>query len=74
VPDKEVERLTEQDATIASHMNEKRIVAPLDFLKPGLQILDSGTANGVWLQSLQPSIAEPHSLCGFNIMASFFPA
>ncbi|KAH7304167.1 methyltransferase SirN-like protein [Stachybotrys elegans] len=73
-PAKEVERLTEQDAVITYHMGGKRILAPLDLSQPGLQILDSGTADGLWLREIQPLLVEPYSLRGFDIMPSFFPS
>lgn len=46
-PDKEVQRLTDQDAAIAHAMEYKRILAPLEFSRPGLKVLDSATADGM---------------------------
>lgn len=51
--EKEVQRLTDHDAAIVYAMNNKRIVAPLDFSRPGLKILDSGTADGKCLSPLK---------------------
>lgn len=51
--EKEVQRLTDQDSAIVYAMNNKRIVAPLDFSRPGLKILDSGTADGKCLSPLK---------------------
>lgn len=72
-PEKEIERLTEQDAVIAYLMNNKRILAPIDLKQPGLQILDSATADGLFLREIQPLLTEPYTLLGFDIMRSFFP-
>lgn len=51
--EREVQRLTDQDALIVYAMNNKRIIAPLDTSRPGLKILDSGTADGEWLSPLR---------------------
>lgn len=72
-PQKEVDRLTQQDAVIAHHMGGKRILAPLDISQRGLQILDSGTADGLWLREIQPLLTEPYQLHGYDVMPSFFP-
>jgi hypothetical protein len=45
-PRKEVERLTVQDSVLAYAMDNRRVFAPVDFTKPGLKVLDSGTADG----------------------------
>lgn len=73
-PEKEVARLTEQDAVITHFMNNKRIVAPIDLSKPGLVVLDSATADGLFLREIQPLLTEPYTLLGYDIMPSFFPA
>ncbi|KAI9150702.1 Methyltransferase psoC [Paramyrothecium foliicola] len=72
-PEKEVARLNEQDAVITYHMNGKRILAPVDLSQKGLQILDSGTADGLWLREIQPLLSLPYNLYGFDVMPSFFP-
>lgn len=73
-PEKEIARLTEQDAVITHFMNNKRIVAPVDLDKPGLLVLDSATADGLFLREIQPLLTEPYTLLGYDIMPSFFPA
>lgn len=73
-PDKEIARLTEQDAVITHIMNGKRILAPIDPTRPGLQILDSGTADGLFLRAIQPLLTEPFTLLGYDLMQSFFPS
>ncbi|KAG8157555.1 hypothetical protein KVR01_012597 [Diaporthe batatas] len=75
-PEKEVARLTEQDAVITHLMNGKRILPPIDLTRPGLRILDSGTADGLFLRAIQPLLTaegEPPTLLGYDIMPSFFP-
>lgn len=72
-PEKEVARLTEQDAIIVYMMGNKRILAPVDLKKPGLQILDSATADALFLREIQPLLTAPYKLLGFDIMPSFFP-
>ncbi|KAI1078703.1 methyltransferase SirN-like protein [Whalleya microplaca] len=72
-PGKEIARLTEQDAVVTHMMNNKRILAPIDLAKPGLQILDSGTADGLFLRRIQPLLTEPYTLLGYDVMKSFFP-
>lgn len=72
-PGKEIARLTEQDAVITHMMNNKHILAPIDLSKSGLQILDSGTADGLFLRRIQPLLTEPYTLLGYDVMQSFFP-
>ncbi|KAK5636074.1 hypothetical protein RRF57_011786 [Xylaria bambusicola] len=72
-PEKEIARLTEQDAVITHMMGNKRVLAPIDFNQKGLTILDSGTADGLFLRSIQPLLAEPYTLRGYDVMKSFFP-
>lgn len=73
-PGKEIARLTEQDAVITRGMNGKRILAPIDLAEPGLRILDSGTADGLFLRGIQPLLTEPFTLLGYDTMQSFFPS
>lgn len=73
-PGKEIARLTEQDAVITHMMNDKRILAPINLAKPGLRILDSGTADGLFLRGIQPLLTEPFTLLGYDVMQSFFPS
>lgn len=73
-PGKEIARLTEQDAVITHGMNGKRILAPINLAEPGLRILDSGTADGLFLRGIQPLLTEPVTLLGYDVMQSFFPS
>lgn len=72
-PEKEVARLTEQDSIILYMMNGKRILAPINLKQQGLRILDSATADGLFLREIQPLLTEPYTLSGYDIMESFFP-
>ncbi|KAH9906921.1 hypothetical protein F4778DRAFT_800852 [Xylariomycetidae sp. FL2044] len=71
-PQKEVDRLTANDSVFAYAMKNKRVLAPLDMTKPGLKVLDSGTADGLFLRSIEPLLAKPCTLSGYDIMPSFF--
>ncbi|KUJ19283.1 S-adenosyl-L-methionine-dependent methyltransferase [Mollisia scopiformis] len=71
--DKEIERLTAQHKIMKS-CYEKLILAPIDLSKPGLRILDSGCADGLWLREVQPLIASPHSLIGTDFNPNLFPS
>ncbi|KAI1176572.1 hypothetical protein F4777DRAFT_587826 [Nemania sp. FL0916] len=73
-PQKEVDRLTANDSVFAYGMNNKRVLAPLDMTKPGLKVLDSATADGLFLRAIEPLLAKPCTLSGYDIMPSFFPA
>ncbi|KAI0470480.1 methyltransferase SirN-like protein [Xylariaceae sp. FL0804] len=70
---RELERLAEQDAWITHEMHGQRILAPIDLTQPGLRILDSGTANGLFLREIQPQLTAPYTLLGYDVMESFFP-
>ncbi|KAI7773204.1 hypothetical protein LA080_011604 [Diaporthe eres] len=70
--EKEVARVTEQDAVITHFMCNKRIVAPVDLNKPGLVILDSATADGLFLREIQPLLTEPYTLLGCDFVHQHF--
>ncbi|KXX77979.1 hypothetical protein MMYC01_201725 [Madurella mycetomatis] len=73
-PEKEIQRLTHHDTVIAHAMGNRRVLAPLDMQMTGLKILDSGTADGLFLRCLESQLNPPFSLSGFDIMPSFFPS
>ncbi|KAI0182490.1 hypothetical protein EV127DRAFT_415049 [Xylaria flabelliformis] len=73
-PNSEVQRLTDNDSVFAYSMKNKRILAPIDLTKPGLKILDSATADGLFLRSIEPLLTPPFTLSGFDIMTKFFPS
>ncbi|KAI1115294.1 hypothetical protein F5Y14DRAFT_440624 [Nemania sp. NC0429] len=72
-PQKEVDRLTANASVFAYGMNNRRVLAPLDMTKPGLKVLDSVTADGLFLRAIEPLLAKPCALSGYDIMPSFFP-
>jgi hypothetical protein len=73
-PQKEVKRLTENDTVFSYAMGGRKVFAPLDLAQPGLKILDSGTADGLFLRAITPALTAPYTLEGYDIMPSFFPA
>ncbi|KAK0121905.1 hypothetical protein ONS95_010181 [Cadophora gregata] len=70
--EEEIYRLTIQHELFKSAYSAL-ILAPINLSQPGLKILDSATADGLWLRELQPSLATPHSLVGTDINPNFFP-
>ncbi|KAI0517004.1 hypothetical protein F5B22DRAFT_141990 [Xylaria bambusicola] len=58
-------------------MNNKLVWAPVDLKQSALRILDSGTADGVWIRDLQSDL-EPdeaqHTYVGIDIEGSYFPS
>ncbi|CAI6334300.1 unnamed protein product [Periconia digitata] len=73
----ELERLKLGHTVIRACMQQKLILAHLDLSKPGLQILDSATADGIWLQSLQQCMIgagyNDTVLIGTDITDIYFP-
>ncbi|KAK8075377.1 hypothetical protein PG997_010040 [Apiospora hydei] len=69
----EDERLKLGQLVILDHM-EKAVWAPLDLSVPGLRILDSATASGVWLQDLKASLpaSSNHTYIGTDITPIYF--
>ncbi|KAF2789633.1 hypothetical protein K505DRAFT_91362 [Melanomma pulvis-pyrius CBS 109.77] len=68
----ELQRLANQHQVLKSAMGTLT-VAPIDFSRPNLRILDSGTADGLWLRDVQATIAQPHAYVGTDIVQAFFP-
>ncbi|CAI6334301.1 unnamed protein product [Periconia digitata] len=68
----EVQRLANQHETIKSAM-DTLTVAPINFSGPSLRILDSGTADGLWLRDLRSVVGEKHEFVGTDIVEAFFP-
>ncbi|RWA09821.1 hypothetical protein EKO27_g5297 [Xylaria grammica] len=70
----ELERLANHHEII-SHYIGGLVLAPVDLSQPNLRILDSGTADGLWLRELKSSTAieNPHTYIGTDINESFFP-
>ncbi|PVH82458.1 S-adenosyl-L-methionine-dependent methyltransferase [Cadophora sp. DSE1049] len=70
--EEEIYRLTIQHEIFKSAYSPL-VLAPIDLSQPGLKILDSATADGLWLRDLQCNVATPHSLVGTDINPNFFP-
>ncbi|KAF2117654.1 hypothetical protein BDV96DRAFT_644005 [Lophiotrema nucula] len=73
----ETTRLAFQHRVIRDAMNGRLVLAPIDLYKAPLQILDSCTADGLWIRDLQsslpPNIASQHAFIGTDIEESYFP-
>ncbi|KAI0401588.1 S-adenosyl-L-methionine-dependent methyltransferase [Xylaria palmicola] len=71
----EAERLADQHHVLKSFMGGKLVVAPIDLSRPGLRVLDSGTADGTWLLDLRTSLHDPASctLVGTDLGGARFP-
>lgn len=70
----EVQRLDTQHKVVAASMTPS-ILAPIDFSKPGLRILDQATGSGIFLRDLRASTPNPtsHTWIGTDIETSYFP-
>ncbi|KAF2729061.1 putative methyltransferase SirN-like protein [Polyplosphaeria fusca] len=51
----------------------KLVLAPLDLTTPNLRIVDSATADGLWLRDLATSLPPSATLIGTDIVESYFP-
>ncbi|KAI1653950.1 S-adenosyl-L-methionine-dependent methyltransferase [Daldinia decipiens] len=67
----ELQRLADQHDVLKASMGTL-VLAPVDFSNH-LRILDSGTADGLWLRELQESLDTSHTYVGTDINAAFFP-
>lgn len=70
--EQELARLTLQHDIMKAGY-DSLILAPLDLSQPDLRILDSATANGLWLRDIQASLAAPYTLIGTDINPNLFP-
>ncbi|KAK4500132.1 hypothetical protein PRZ48_008318 [Zasmidium cellare] len=71
---REQARLEGQHEVVLHAMNGQAIYAPIDLSMPNLRILDSGCANGRWLQDLAKSVAPTqHSYVGTDVADGAFP-
>lgn len=69
----EKERLAGQHDVITNAMGGRLLFAPVDLSKPGLRILDSGTADGRWLLELHSSSPSRHEYVGTDIDQGLYP-
>jgi hypothetical protein len=70
--DQEIIRLSAQHE-IMTAAYDKLILAPIDLSHPSLRILDSATANGLWLRDIQSVLPASHALVGTDINPNLFP-
>ncbi|KAK1979520.1 methyltransferase SirN-like protein [Colletotrichum cereale] len=70
----EIQRLADLHATYRDAMKGNLVLAPLDLDEPGKRILDSGTADGVWLRDLRNSKSAQHQYFGSDVESELFPA
>ncbi|MCJ1352293.1 MAG: hypothetical protein MMC33_002277 [Icmadophila ericetorum] len=71
--DNEMSRLSNQHEVIKDAMGGL-LQMPIDYSKGPLRILDSGTADGFWIQDLASSIpAGDHEFIGTDVNPSVFP-
>ncbi|KAA8645302.1 hypothetical protein EYZ11_003679 [Aspergillus tanneri] len=66
-------RLIDQHDVFIDAMGDKAIFAPVDLTRPGLLILDSGTADGRWPLHIRSMSPVPHSYVGTDIDQSLYP-
>ncbi|KAI0206558.1 hypothetical protein F4808DRAFT_455314 [Astrocystis sublimbata] len=71
----EATRLQNQHEVTKDAMGGRLVRAPIDLETPQLRILDSGTADGTWLQDLAASVAPvQHKLYGTDVNDTGFPS
>nr|WNS47937.1 FunG [Talaromyces coalescens] len=73
----EIDRLTDNHLVYTDAAGGKLSFAPIDWQKPGLRILDSATADGIWLQDLRKEIgpaAEKQTFIGTDLVTDLFPS
>ncbi|ETS77614.1 hypothetical protein PFICI_09676 [Pestalotiopsis fici W106-1] len=68
----ELQRLANQHEIITKYLGTLAL-APVDFSRPNLRILDSGTADGLWLRELRDSNDTPHTYVGTDITEAWLP-
>lgn len=69
----EYDRLTIQHEMVKIAMGGKLLLAPVDLAKPNLRVLDSGTAQALWLSDIARSVLPTATLVGTDIAPQHFP-
>ncbi|KAJ4351511.1 uncharacterized protein N0V89_006854 [Didymosphaeria variabile] len=69
----EITRLTLQHQIVKDALNNRLVLASINFSSGPRTILNSCTADGVWLRDLQASIGPQHTFIGTDVEASYFP-
>ncbi|KAI1144994.1 S-adenosyl-L-methionine-dependent methyltransferase [Nemania diffusa] len=75
VNETEAERLMAQHLVLIDALDGRIILPRIDFTRSGLNILDSGTADGHWISELRKTLPSPgiHTYVGTDINPSLFP-
>ncbi|KAF2446669.1 putative methyltransferase SirN-like protein [Karstenula rhodostoma CBS 690.94] len=68
----ELQRLAYQHEVIKAHVG-KFVLVPMDIFTPGLRILDSATADGLWLRDMCSTLPKENTYVGIDIMQEYFP-
>ncbi|KAH8773843.1 methyltransferase-like protein type 11 [Diaporthe sp. PMI_573] len=71
----EAERLMSQHLVLIDALDGRIVLPPVDLTKPGLKILDSGTADGHWISELRKTLPDPsiHNYVGTDLNPALFP-
>ncbi|KAH8731285.1 methyltransferase SirN-like protein [Phaeosphaeriaceae sp. PMI808] len=71
----ELQRLQGLHAALMDSMDQNLICAPIDFKESGKRILDSGTADGIWLRDTRRTVlnGEQHEYFSSDIEVELFP-
>ncbi|KAL0929924.1 uncharacterized protein CTRU02_215133 [Colletotrichum truncatum] len=70
----ELQRLRDLNAVYFDALDHKLAVAPVNLDEPGKSILDSGTADGIWLRDLRSTVTAEHEYFGSDIEGELFPS
>ncbi|KAF2122851.1 putative methyltransferase SirN-like protein [Lophiotrema nucula] len=68
----EIQRLSFQHEVLKNHIGAL-VLAPVEVSKGGLRILDSATADGLWLRDLAGNVPADNTYVGTDIMEAYFP-
>ncbi|KAK1460035.1 hypothetical protein CMEL01_03034 [Colletotrichum melonis] len=74
--EEEISRLTDNHRVYTDAAGGKLSFIPIDWKKPGLRVLDSATADGIWLQDLRKQAgpaAEQQTFIGTDLVEALFP-
>ncbi|KAH0598266.1 hypothetical protein MHUMG1_03561 [Metarhizium humberi] len=69
----ELQRLVDLHAVFLDAMDGKLVLAPINLQEPGKRILDSGTADGIWLRDVRSPLSVQHEYFGSDIEPELFP-
>ncbi|KAI7773688.1 methyltransferase [Diaporthe eres] len=69
----ELKRLSDLNAVFFDALNGQFVQAPLDLKTSGKRILDSGTADGIWLRDVRAAAPAEHEYFGSDVEPELFP-